>query len=756
MTLDYDLAEVLSHPRPHLPEPAFLSIFYSRCENPTRAGCRLLAWRIIKKDTLREFLCLEIDKEGYLMGMVLVYIPHQPIQTVHGYFLCRFLPHPESSTIHASYQAHHFVSRPMDREQRPSQTNEPWMDDEFGPPYEVEWSPADELANQGRLALELGEDDTVLTTYYGGNSLLPGTRSPSTEPSNPQNQNPEPPVTTSSQEYGSNSNAYEQPPASNPGNLDPDIEDEISSNPGDESDAGDSITHPVERHTYDRSAPGERHIDSGSGQSHPGQQARPPACQNHSTISWDHPILKYGEEKFFKYVYDEDGRLVTERGYEKDQIKFYLINHKLYRGRDLKDCGLTLWIQRAPRTADYRGGAAGGLCLYEGCYVSKDRFIKPGDVRVAFDDSYARTPEPDPQANAGYIHLECLEKHRTKDIREMYAMLNFKVEEREPHASNPLHRNPTIFSTMQEILYVKKYLEQCRQDLIGDSNGRPIRKTTYSGPLLAGIEKQNENQYKEVRDVQRKILELGGSQWWYKISTAIERQYVEAGGPAQTVNLIQGQPPRINPRTAGTRPDRTREQPQRPDSTQNDFDAEDHQPETNQEHDTNDDSIPEDPYAAAETEPSEEEVSQDRPASIKPLQKPKKSKNKGKDKKIEPPFKGKGKIKERMLLDDDGQEHWERFEDPFSDPEGDHSPNRRTRKPRNDNEQGKGSTAGAQDVGRKNKDDGDNVEDEKRLEDIEDEDEDGGDHRARKRRRRGNESQWQKPGRGRPRKIRQN
>lgn len=671
------------------------------------------------------------------------------------------------------------------------------MDDVFGPPY-GEWSVEDELANQGRLALELGEDDTVLTTYYGGNSLLPGTLSPSTGPSNPQNPNPEPPVTTSSQEYGSNSDAYEQPPPSNPGNLDPDIEDEISSNPGDESDAGDSNTHPVQRHTYGRSAPGERHVDSGShepanlspgrphtksgpshqsgehrgrenatdhgrnlgsGQSHPGQQARPPACQNPSTNSWDHPISKYGEEKIFKYIYDEDGRLVTERGYEKDQIKFYLINHKLYRGRDIKDCGLTLWIQRAPRTADYRGGAAGGLCLYEGCYVSKDRFIKPGDVRVAFDDSYARTPEPDPQANAGYIHLECLEKHRTKDIREMYAMLNFKVEEREPHASNSLHRNPTIFSTMQEILYVKKYLEQCRQEFIGDSSGRPIRNTAYSGPLLAGIEKQHQNQYEEVRDVQRKILELGGSQWWYKISTAIGRQYVEAAGLAQTVNLIQGQPPRINPQTTGTRSDRTREQPQRPDSNQNDFDAEDHQPGANQEHATNDDSIPEDPYAAAATEPSEEEVSQDRPTSIKPLPKPKKSKNKGKDKKIEPPFKGKGKIKERLLLEADGDEHWERFEDPFSDPEGDHSPNRRTRKPRNDNEQGKGSTAGAQDVGWKNKDDGDNIEDEKGLEDVEDvedEDEDGGDRRARKRRRgRGNESQFQKPGRGRPRKIRQ-
>lgn len=727
------------------------------------------------------------------MGMVLVYIPQQPIQTVHGYFLCRLLTHPESSTIHASYQVHHLVSRPMNREQRPSHTNEPWMDDEFGPPYEVEWGPADELANQGRLALELGEDDTILTTYYGRNSLLPGTLSPSTGPSNPQNQNPEPPVTTNSQEYGSNSNAYEEPPDSNPGNLDPDLE--VSLNPSDESDAGDSNNQPVERHTYDRSAPGERHVDSGShepanpgpgrphtktgpshqsgehhgrenatdhgrnlgsDQSHPGQQTRPPAHQNPSTNSWDHPILKYGEEKIFKYVYDEDGRLVTERGYENDQIKFYLKNHKLYRGRDIKDCGLTLWIQRAPRTADYRGGAAGGLCLYEGCYVSKDRFIKPGDVRVAFEDSYAGTPEHNPQANAGYIHLECLEKHRTKDLREMYAMLNFKVEEREPHPNDPLLRNPTIFSTMQEILYVKKYLEQCRQEFMGDSNGRPTRKITYSGPLLAGIEKQHQNQYEEVRDVQRKILELGGSQWWYKINTAIERQYVEAGGPAQTVNLIQGQPPRINPQTTDTMPDLTWEQPQGADSNQNDFDAEDHQPGTNQEHGTNDDSIPEDPYAAGEIEQSEEEVSQDRPVSTKPLSKPKKFKNKGKDKKIEPPFKGKGKIKERMLLDDDGEEYWERFEDPFSDPEGDHSPNRRTRKPRNDNEQGKGSTADAQDVGRKNKDDGDNVEDENRREDVEDEDEDEGDHRARKRRRRrGDELQGKKPGRGRPRKTRQ-
>lgn len=138
----------------------------------------------------------------------------------------------------------------------------------------------------------------------------------------------------------------------------------------------------------------------------------------------------------------------------------------------------------------------------------------------------------------------------------MYARLNFKVEERGPYPNDPLHRNPTIFSTMQEILYSKNYLDQCRQGFKKNGNHRPIRKTSYSGPLSAGIEKQRKSQYEVVRDLQMKVLELGGSQGLYKMNTILEKHRVYAGGPAPTVN------PRIIPQTTGKRLDPTRRQPQ--------------------------------------------------------------------------------------------------------------------------------------------------------------------------------------------------
>ncbi|MCJ1345182.1 hypothetical protein MMC31_003388 [Peltigera leucophlebia] len=598
-------------------------------------------------------------------------------------------------------------------------------DNQAGP--ENELNPDDELENQIRLVGNQVEDDTLFTTYPGGNSLLPDTFPPLPGPSNP-------PLTTNSQVYWPNSKTHEQLPDPNAAILGPELEDEIFSNSRDRNYTGDSNNQPVERHTHDRSCPGE-------------QQARPPGHRNSprsQSKSWKYKRIRYGvTETLFEYKYDEDGRLSAEGGYESNIIQYYLANHDLYTGCDIKDCGLTLWIQRAPRTADYRGGAAGRRCLYKECSVSKDRSIKPGDVRVAFDDSYARTPEHDPQANAAYVHLECLEKRMPEDLREMYARLNFKVEERGPHPDDPLLRNPTIFSTMQEILYAVEYLEQCRQEFKEDSNHRPTRKTSYSGPLSAGIEKQYKSQYEAVRDLQRKVLELGGSQAWYQMNTILEEQYIQAGGPAPTVN------PRISPQTTGTRPDPTRRQPQGAESNQNDFDAERPQPGTHQEDNPNDDTIPEDPYAAVQSDSSVRGVSQDRPTSIKPLpSKPKKSKKKGKGKKIEPPYMGRGKIKQRMFINDSGLEVWEEFEDPFSNPESDHEPNRRTRKPRNDNEQRKESSAGAQDVGRKK---------EKRppadLNDGgEDEDEDDeGDRRGTKRRR-GEESQGQKPKRVRSRR----
>lgn len=556
-------------------------------------------------------------------------------------------------------------------------------------------------------------------------------------------------------------------------------------------DIGDSNYQPVEPHTYDHNPPVEPHFDSGpisshnpsslnesanpdqgrhfttsgpryqpgeyhdreqatdhgwilgSGQRHPRQQnlsqghrnpspSKPSAgCQAISSQPWTHTKDSMGEKEEFRYIYDKDGRLLANGGYGKDAIEIYLCNHRLYRERhNIKDCGLTLWIQRAPRNADYRGGAAGRLCLYEDCGVNTDRSINAGDVRIAFDEMTALSQGHDPQINAGYVHLKCLEKYMPK-LRQMFAKLNFKVEGRAPPIGDPLQRNATIFSTMQEIVYVEEHLEQCRKECRKDSKARPAGKTSEPGSLSAGIEKHLQGQYKEVRDVQKKLLELEG---WYDLKTILDERYAQAGRPAQTASPFPSQQPR---------------------NSQNDtrFDAEEHQPGTNQEDDDNGEPT-EDPYNYGREESpvrqgkwpdprihpkspvpdlrkERSHHSQPKQSGKIPPSKDKRSPKKDKRKKMRPPFKGEGKIKKRMFIDENGNEIWEEFEDPWSPLEsgGEHEPKKRTRVPRKKKEQAEGSTAGGQDVGQNN--------DKRQRVDLNDgyEDEDEGDHRGKKRRR---------------------
>lgn len=484
-----------------------------------------------------------------------------------------------------------------------------------------------------------------------------------------------------------------------------------------------------------------------------------------------------GRKTKFEYNYDEGGRLVADGGYKSIKIEIYLCNHDLYKGPgNIKDCGLILWIQRAPRTADYRGGAAGGLCLYEHCCVSKGRSINAGDVRVAFDESAAQTPEHDPQKNAGYIHLKCLENHM-KDHRQMFADLNFKVEGREPQPNDSLHRNPTTFGTIQEIVYVEDYLEQCRKD--GEAS--PLGKAPESGPLSSGIEKQTQGQSQRARDIQRKLLELNG---FYSLEISLDKQYAEVGGPAETASPIQGRPLVISPKATDTRRHKMREQAQGADSSQNDapVDGGGYRSRENQVYDVHDDmpfypchpqipasmrrkppsprilptSIVSDPTKEPSRHPQKKQ------SDKAPLSKAQKSKgkDKNKDKTFTAPHEGKGKKKKRMHLNARNEEVWEEYEDPWSPLESGsgQEPKKGTRVSRKEKEQAKALAASAcigqkenkrqrvdlndgegdDDVnedegGDDRREDGDEGEDEDKRE-VEDRIEE--DHQAKKRRRR--------------------
>lgn len=595
----------------------------------------------------------------------------------------------------------------------PAQGNsdtDPDLDPDPGPsPSTRALTIEEESRNQHRLQMKPGEDDTTVPDPDFGSSPFPGQGN-----SDPDFAKALSPMLRSMME-----SRVRQTSDRNPGGSNLDSARLKKNNP--KSLIGPSH-QPAESHGREQVTDHGRNL--GSGRRHTKRQNASPTqpAAGSKARKWEYVRHHMGRVTKFEYEYDQSGRLVTDGGFKATKIEIYLCNHDLFKGSsNIKDCGLTLWIQRAPRTADYRGDAAESLCLFESCSVSKDRYISAGDVRVAFDESPARSPEYDPQTNAGYIHLKCLESHQPHNHRQMFAALNFKVEGREPQPNDSLHRNPTTFGTIQEIVYIEDYLEQCRKE--GEAN--PDGKATGSGPLLSiSIEKQTQGQSKRARDIQRKLLELNG---FHNLESSLLKKYAELGGPAETVSTIQGRSSVINPKAIDTRQHKKKEQAQRADSRQVDdlFDDDEYQPGGNQEYDEHD-GMPVDPYhpkitesmrrrpVAPPTPPVPDPTKESRrhppkkqPNQPLPSKAPKsKGKDRHKEKIIVPPYEGRGKWKKRMRLNARNQEVWEAYEDPWSplqsgdDPES----SKRTRTSKKEKKQGKASAAGARNDGqRKNK-----------------------------------------------------
>ncbi len=229
------------------------------------------------------------------------------------------------------------------------------------------------------------------------------------------------------------------------------------------------------------------------------------------------------------YTYDEFGQLEGNAGYEKEVIEHYLCKHHFYEERSkLKNSGLTLWIQRAPLITDSYG-ATPILCLYKDCHVDQNRCIQAGDIRIALDEKTARGLERDPRINAGYVHLKCLEAH-VPYHRQMFTKLNFKVEGRGPHKNGPWLKNPTIFTTMSQIVYAEDYIERCSKE---SWNGG---RTSDAILLSAGIEKELRGAHPAVREVESKILEMEG---WGDLKALIDLKYAQASSTELTGKKIE-------------------------------------------------------------------------------------------------------------------------------------------------------------------------------------------------------------------------
>ena len=342
------------------------------------------------------------------------------------------------------------------------------------------------------------------------------------------------------------------------------------------------------------------------------------------------------------YTYDKFGQLEANAGYGKEVIEHYLCKHRFYRERSqLKNGGLTFWIQRAPLISNLYG-ATPALCLYKDCHVDPNRHIQAEDIRIAFDEKTALGLERDPRINAGYVHLKCLEAHIPYH-RQMFAKLNFKVEGRGPHKKDLWLKNPTIFTTMSQIVYAEDYIEDCR------NGGR----TSDAILLSAGIEKELRGAHPAVREVESKILEMEG---WDDLKALVDLKYAQASGTELTGNKIE-------------RPQQPRPEPKGKNRTHREA------YKKKKDHSSRDERS-----AAKKAKKQAERQNQYESPQIKESRpKPSehfKRRHKKRDsspKEIHPkvttepqPLKrGEGKIKSRLTIKD-GKETWEDFEDPWS------------------------------------------------------------------------------------------
>lgn len=164
------------------------------------------------------------------------------------------------------------------------------------------------------------------------------------------------------------------------------------------------------------------------------------------------------------FEYNQFGELRPGKTYTVPQIKWYLTRnpqHITHHEYHPKLGGLILWIQRTPHIEDRcHNHRLAFECRLDCC---EQRKISPGELRVAFDEQTKKSPNHNPQHNAGYIHLSCLE--RFFDFPRICASFIVKGEDR-VLSDEGLETNCMILQTVGEVDIVDRFVHFC------STNGR--------------------------------------------------------------------------------------------------------------------------------------------------------------------------------------------------------------------------------------------------------------------------------------------
>ena len=202
------------------------------------------------------------------------------------------------------------------------------------------------------------------------------------------------------------------------------------------------------------------------------------------------------------FSYTPEGELEAHKFYSVSKIRQYLTQHPLHQYRDTGDSNsadgstpsLILWIQRNPADSARRYPyPSSNRCRFDKCFATHN-CINQGQYRVAFDEQSWKEANHDPQHNAGYVHLYCLEKYF--DFPKLCRELDVRVEDRRlPH--EPTSSNRMMMSTSHEVKVTAEFIQTCKYSS-GVPEGYPdhnLKDRPYEGTLthrlaLAKIEAQ--------------------------------------------------------------------------------------------------------------------------------------------------------------------------------------------------------------------------------------------------------------------------
>ncbi|KAI9873394.1 MAG: hypothetical protein M1830_009254 [Pleopsidium flavum] len=205
------------------------------------------------------------------------------------------------------------------------------------------------------------------------------------------------------------------------------------------------------------------------------------------------------------FSYISFGELEAGRTYSAAQLNRYLFEHPLHQtpnGFNSKASGLQLRIQKNPADSARRYPTyTSSRCRFEKCF-GKNNCINQGQYRVAFDEQTFRDANTDPQHNAGYVHLYCLEKHL--DFPLICATLNIRVEKRslpkEPDARNRMRLGKS--AALEEV--AKDFIKTCETGEL-PADYPPRNHWRHEGTLthklcLAKVEEDGPHRLKAIQE----------------------------------------------------------------------------------------------------------------------------------------------------------------------------------------------------------------------------------------------------------------